>query len=138
MSILYKIKKLSVWFHNFIHRIEIEPKVSDSQEKARMIARRLMADTGSELLMAPISGKCYVRNMEKDLHIILERGTVSIINGKYHYDVSIPDSFYDNLSELFRNRIERDRMKMEKEIRSKIEKSLDLIIGSHFPEKKDI
>lgn len=136
ISLKYKIKRFRVWLGEKIRKVgPADPNASNSQEKAIKIVSRLIGDSDSELLIAPISGKFYVKNLKKDLYVILERGSVSVINGKYHYDVTVSDTRFDHLYQLFRNRVERDRLKMEREIRSKIEKSLDQILSDHFPDK---
>ena len=139
MSISYKIRRIRVWISQKIKKVgNTNPNETNSQEKAIKIVTRLIGHSSSELLMAPISQKYYIKNEEKDLYVILERSSISVINGKYHYDVHLSDFRYEHLIAFFRNRMERDRLKMENEIKAKIERSLDQILSSHFPPEGDI
>lgn len=134
LRIGYKIKRFRVWISNKMSKFSERniPPEDTANSKGIFIVKRLISELPSELSLAPISGKYYLKNQKKDIFAIISQKSISIINGKYHYDFSISDYQYGNLISMFNNRIERDRLKMENEIRSKIERSLDQIIKTHW------
>lgn len=100
-------------------------RMTSDQEKCFGIIRNLSAKAESELMIAPISQKFYIRN--GDIFVIVERGTVSIINGVYHYDISVNDDLNSKITTFLYKVIERRRAALEAEVRSKIDRSLDYI-----------
>lgn len=100
-------------------------RMNSDQEKCFGIIRNLAAKSDSELMIAPISQKFYIRY--GDIFVIVERGTVSIINGRYHYDISVTDDLNGKITSFLYKVIERRRAALEAEVRSKIDRSLDNI-----------
>lgn len=111
--------------------IKIKPKKlefdSSQQEKAVNITERLIRDSSSELLMAPLSEKLYIKN--KNIFIVITPRSINIINGKYNYDIYIFDTLYERVSDKFKNKLETKRKQMEEVITSKVETILDVIIN---------
>ena len=105
-----------------------EQKISQTQKMCLSIARSLITHPESKFLMAPLSGKRYIKNAELDLFCILDHGTISITNHIYHYDVTINDRNWDRLSKMYDGKEETIRQEYEDQIMSQIEHSLENII----------
>ena len=103
-------------------------KISDSEKFSSTICRKLINHPDSKFLIAPISGKRYIKNSTLSLFVLMDGGRVSITNHVYHYDVVLNYREWDRLSMMYDNRTERDRLTYEEEIHSQIEHSLQLIL----------
>lgn len=121
------IRKFYYWrMRKFVRMSEMgKRRMNPDQEKCFGIIRNLAAKPESELMIAPISQKFYIRY--GDIFVIVERGTVSIINGVYHYDISVSDDLNSKITTFLYKVIERRRAALEAEVRSKIDRSLDYI-----------
>jgi|AntRauTorcE11897_2_1112592.scaffolds.fasta_scaffold15475_3 hypothetical protein len=100
---------------------------SIQQEKAVSITERLIRDSNSELLMAPLTEKLYIKN--KNIFIVINPKSINIINGKYNYDIYIFEALYDRVSKKFKTKLEAKRKHMENVITSKVETILDVILN---------
>ena len=120
-SIRYKIKKF--YLLNFVpaDRLALH-KLNEEQKNGVSIFQTLVLHPDSEILMAPLSGKYYIKNEE--LFIVLDLNMISIINSVYHYDIYYEERETRYLAAYARRIIERRREKLEREMRSKINKSL--------------
>jgi hypothetical protein len=100
-------------------------------ENARIcstICRKLINNPDSKFLIAPISGKRYIKNSKLGLFVILDGGKISVTNHVYHYDVVLNFKEWERLSRMYDNRTERERQTYENEITSQIEYSLSTIL----------
>lgn len=102
-----------------------ERRMTSDQEKAFGIIRSLSSKPESELMIAPISEKFFIRN--GDIFVIIERDMVSIINGVYHYDIPMSDGLSTKIRTFLYRVIERRRSVLENEVRSRIDRSLEYI-----------
>ena len=118
--------KWLIWNRNSISKEE--KKVSETQKMCMSIARSLITHAESKFLLAPLSGKRYIKNAELDLFCILDHGTISITNHVYHYDVVITDRNWDRLTSMYDGKVEGIRQEYEDQIMSQIEHSLENII----------
>jgi len=68
--------------------------------------------------------------LEKDVStfLLLENGKLTIVNHQYRYDVDIPERTSEKMNRMFDNKVEEDRMKMEKEILGNITSSLQIVL----------
>ena len=105
-----------------------EQRVSQTQKMCMAIARLLIRHQESKFLIAPLSGKRYIKNADLDLFCILDHGIISITNHVYHYDVIVNDRNWDRLSKMYDDKVETIREEYENQIMSQIEHSLDNII----------
>ena len=105
-----------------------DKKISDTQKMCMSIARSLITHPESKFLMAPLSGKRYIKNAELDLFCILDHGTISITNHVYHYDVVVNDRNWERLSKMYDGKVETIRQEYEDQIMSQISHSLENII----------
>jgi hypothetical protein len=100
--------------------------ITETQELALKIFEKSIVKPESELLMAPLSMTYYVHT--KDVFLIMERGELRIINGKYEYHITINDKIFERLSDRFKRVMENKRKKMEMEMVSKTKRSLENIL----------
>lgn len=105
-----------------------DKRISDTQKMCMSIARSLITHPDSKFLMAPLSGKRYIKNAELDLFCILDHGTISITNHVYHYDVVVNDRNWERLSKMYDGKVETIRQEYEDQIMSQISHSLENII----------
>ena len=105
-----------------------EQKISDTQKMCMSIARSMITHPDSKFLLAPLSGKRYIKNSAMDLFLILDKGTISLTNHVYHYDVVINDRNWDRLTKMYDGKVETIRQEYEDQIMSQIEHSLENII----------
>jgi uncharacterized protein YnzC (UPF0291/DUF896 family) len=117
--------KWLIWNRNSSQK---EEKKSDTQKMCMSIARSLITHPESKFLMAPLSGKRYIKNAELDLFCILDHGTISITNHVYHYDVVVSERNWERLSKMYDGKVETIRQEYEDQIMSQIEHSLENII----------
>lgn len=102
---------------------------SPQQEQAIKIVERLIRDPESELFISPLNTKMYITNNNTD--VILTERTITIVDGKFHYDILLYDKIYQRISKKYKKRLESKRLQKEAKINKKIEDILDVI-------KKDI
>jgi hypothetical protein len=127
----HKIKrffqKISLFF---IKRISTSDrkKLSKAEIEASIIFRKLLYNPKTELLISPISNKCYLRNNENNILVTLGSMNISIINHVFGYDVSIPSELQNKLRDLFNQAVESRRLGMEEEYKSNITHSLKEVI----------
>lgn len=103
-------------------------KLSETQKMCMSIARSLITHPDSKFLLAPLSGKRYIKNSEMGLFLILDDRTLSITNHIYHYDVVINDRNWERLTKMYDGKVENIRQEYEDQIMSQIEHSLENII----------
>ena len=121
-------KKFLVWLKYKLSRrylrvkSSLNDKLNDEQKNGIKIVKSLAVRHDSEILMAPLTDRYFIKNNE--IFIILDLNTITIINSVYHYDIYITNKINLDLSKFIRRIIEKKRNKMEREIREKIEKSL--------------
>lgn len=102
-------------------------KTSETQKMCMSIARSLITHPESKFLLAPLSGKRYIKNAQLELFCILDHGTISITNHVYHYDVVVGDRNWERLSKMYDGKVETIRQEYEDQIMSQIEHSLHKI-----------
>lgn len=106
---------------------EEQKKVSETEKICVSICRNLITNKDSKFLMAPVSGKRYIKNSDLDLFVILDDRHISITNHIYHYDVAIQDRNWFRLVNMYDLKVESIRIEYENEIMSQIENSLSKI-----------
>lgn len=114
-----------IWNRN--NRTDKDNKVSDTEKICMSITRSLIVHSESKFLLAPLSGKRYIKNEEKGLFIIIDRGTISLTNHVYHYDVNLTERNWERLIKMYDGKVETIRQEYEDEIMSQIENSLHII-----------
>jgi hypothetical protein len=102
-------------------------KVSETEKMCMSITRSLIIHPDSKFLLAPLSGKRYIKNTDKGLFIIIDRGTISLTNHVYHYDVNLTERNWERLIKMYDGKVETIRQEYEDQIMSQIKNSLHTI-----------
>ena len=123
-----KIYKFWLKLNKSFERSDFIPQVpiTETQELALKIFEKSIVKNDTELLMAPLSLTYYAHT--KDIFIIMDRGELRIINGRYEYHITINDKIFGRLSDKFKRVMENKRKKMEQEMVSKTKRSLENIL----------
>lgn len=101
--------------------------ISETAKLSLIICRSLIRNEKSKFLIAPLSGKRYIKNEDLGLFIILDDKHISITNHIYHYDVVFQQREWDRIINMYDNKTEKIRQQFEDEIMSQINCSLTLI-----------
>ena len=109
------------------HKSDSDNKVSETEKMCMSITRSLIIHPDSKFLLAPLSGKRYIKNSDKGLFIIIDRGTISLTNHVYHYDVNITERNWERLIKMYDGKVETIRQEYEDQIMSQITHSLHII-----------
>ena len=120
---LYVKWALSTRYKMFNHTEQMDTTTKTSLS----ICRRLINHDNSKFLIAPLSGKRYIKNEEVDLFIIIYDNHLSITNHVYHYDVVLNQREIDKINNMYDNKTERIRQQFENEIMGQINSSLQSI-----------
>ncbi len=99
-------------------------KISETQKLCLSICRTLITHKDSKFLIAPISGKRYIKNTALSLFVIFDAHIISMTNHVYHYEVDIDDRNWQRITHMFDDKVETIRREYENEIMSQIENSL--------------
>ena len=112
---------------NRANRSENEIKIAETEKICMSICRNLITNSNSKFLLAPVSGKRYIKNSDLELFVILDDRNISITNHVYHYDVKVEDRNWFRLINMYDLKVEEIRLEYEQEIMSQIENSLTKI-----------
>lgn len=102
-------------------------EISAQQSAAYLICKKLIEKENAILLMAPLSGKRYIKMDDSNLFVIIDFASVQIINHVYSYTIPMHGRMMRKTLDAFDNRIEAIRINMENEIKGNIQKSLNQI-----------
>jgi len=103
-------------------------RLAENEKICTAICRKLINHENSKFLIAPLSGKRYIKNVVLGLFIVLDDRKISITNHVYHYDVVLSQRDWDKLVILYDNKTEKIRNGFEDEIKSQIVHSLSSIL----------
>jgi hypothetical protein len=93
------------------------------------ICKKLIVDPQSKLTFAPISGKRFIKNENKNMFVVIESHTINLINHVYSYSVYLSSqNDYKEIIQSFDGVLENKRQSLENEIRSNIQHSLQTIL----------
>jgi hypothetical protein len=129
-TIQHKIKrakqKLYIW-----RKSTFDPTyrtASNTQEtSAYLICKRLIEREGTTLLMAPLSGKRYIKMDDGNLFVIISGDSIQIINHVYSYIIPMQPRMIYKILDVFDSKMESIRISMENEITGNIQNSLNQI-----------
>lgn len=102
--------------------------INQNERLCKSICYKLINQPDSKFLIAPISGKRYIKNGRLELFVILDDRRVSITNHVYHYDVVFSDRDFDRMIRMYDNKTENIRQEFENEMKSQIQSSLSTIL----------
>ena len=92
------------------------------------ICLKLISNLDSEFMIAPMSGKRYIRNEELNMFITLDYGRVEITNHVFNYNVKLLNRDWERLIYIYDTETEKRRNNMEKEVSSNIKNSLEHVL----------
>ena len=122
-SILYRI------FLNLKEKFDPKPEITDEENYASDICKKLIGSSDSELSYSPLTNKRIIKNEPYSMYIVMEGHTINLINHVYSYTVYLQDdSKYTELCQKFDNVLDEKRKMLESEIRSNIQHSLKNIL----------
>ena len=104
-----------------------------TQKLAYEIIKKSIANLESELLLAPLSNVYYIKM--DNLFIKILDNHVQIVNGKYFYHISMPETLMNDIDKRFRMRVESKKKGIENKITSNTNASLRDIFNDLSYEK---
>lgn len=102
-------------------------ETDEQQTSAYLICKRLIEKEGTTLLMAPLSGKRYIKQEDGNLFIIIAHDSIQIINHVYSYTIPMSGHTLIKTMDAFDNKLEKERIQLEFDVKSNIQKSLNQI-----------
>ncbi len=130
MSIIYSLKykflKRKIRFQRRIHPLYIP---TEKEDKIIYIVKTLIRDEASVMMIAPISGKKYIKNEKRGMFVIMNDVNIIISSNvnMFYYNILVNENVYKILSRNFNNILESRRNKMEIETIDGITSNLDFI-----------
>jgi hypothetical protein len=122
-NILYRI------FLNLKEKFDPAPEITDEENYAYGICKKLIGNSNSELSYSPLTNKRIIKNEVYNMFIVMESHTINLINHVYSYTVYLQeDSKYIELCQKFDSVLDEKRKMLESEIRSNIQHSLKNIL----------
>jgi hypothetical protein len=103
-------------------------EANQNERLCKSICYKLINQPDSKFLIAPISGKRYIKNSRLELFVILDDKRISITNHVYHYDVVFTDRDFDRITRMYDNKTETIRQEFENDMKSQIQSSLSTIL----------
>jgi hypothetical protein len=101
---------------------------SQNERICKSICYKMINNPHSKFLIAPLSGKRYIKNEVLQVFIILDDRKITITNHIYHYDVIVTQRDFDRLTQMYDNKTEQIRNDFENEMMSQIMVSLSTIL----------
>ena len=107
---------------------KLEDDIATYEKTCFKICLKLISHSDSEFMIAPMSGKRYIRNNELSMFITMDFGRVEITNHVFNYNVKLLNRDWERLVYIYDNETEKRRLEMEKEVSSNIKNSLDHVL----------
>jgi hypothetical protein len=126
MSLKRLIARYKIFVRN-VGETELRKLQRTRINQCTAICRRLIHNPNSELLIAPISRKKYIKNEQYGIFITMEEGEVTITNHTYSYFIKLPDIDWSKLKDFFKKEMEERALQMEKDLDIQIKHSLETI-----------
>jgi cell wall assembly regulator SMI1 len=102
-------------------------EVDYQQTSAYLICKKLIEKPGAILLMSPLSGKRYIKLDSEEIFVIINSNSIQIINHVYSYTIAIQGRILTKTLDVFDNKMESMRLKMENDIIGNVQNSLNQI-----------
>lgn len=129
-----KPKPLGLLYKVYLYlndRFGVKQQTKPEEIYAIEIAKKLTSHPDSELYIAPISNKRYIKNDSKQMFLVQEGANLTIVNHVYSYSVFIEDiKIFDEFLSLFNQILENKRLKIEEEMNKNITISLKTIMDN--------
>jgi hypothetical protein len=107
---------------------KLEDDIATYEKTCFKICLKLISHSDSEFMIAPMSGKRYIRNNELSMFITMDFGRVEITNHVFNYNVKLLNRDWERLVYIFDTETEKRRLHMEKDVSSNIKNSLDHVL----------
>ena len=107
---------------------KLEDDIVTYEKTCFKICLKLISHSDSEFMIAPMSGKRYIRNNELSIFITMDFGRVEITNHVFNYNVKLLNRDWERLVYIFDTETEKRRLEMEKDVSSNIKNSLDHVL----------
>lgn len=129
--------KTKNFFNSFLEKIykrlqtklDLKPKITEEEIICSDICHKLISLKESKLTIAPLSGKRFIKNDDKEVFIVIFQRMISLINHVYSYNIYVDnDQIYKKLIDHFDNELENRREVLENEIKFNIKHSLTEIL----------
>jgi hypothetical protein len=127
MSLKRLIARYKIFVRNLASNNDFKKIQRTRINQCTAICRRLIHNPSSELLMAPISRKKYIKNEHYGIFITMEEGEITITNHTYSYFIKLPDVDWNKLKDFFKKEMEERALQMEKDLDVQIKHSLETI-----------
>lgn len=108
---------------------KLEDDIETYEKTCFKICLKLISHSDSEFMIAPMSGKRYIRNNELSMFITMDFGRVEITNHVFNYNVKLLNRDWERLVYIYDNETEKRRLEMEKEVSSNIKNSLEHVLS---------
>jgi len=126
------IKRLLLRLYlTFQKKINNQFGIEDEQQYQKVclsICRKLITHQDSVFLIAPISGKKYIKNDKLDIFIIMNERHINVTNHIYNYSVFVSERDWQRITYLFNLTTEKRKQEYEDTIKSQITHSLHSIL----------
>jgi hypothetical protein len=100
------------------------------------IHKKLIKDKETELLLAPISSKRYLKNEKFGITVVIHSRNAEIINHVYSYSIRLDEKSWEKIVREFNEELESRREEFEVEITANIKNSLKNILNSMSPKNE--
>jgi hypothetical protein len=101
-----------------------DDEVKSYEKTCFKICLKLISHDETEFMIAPMSGKKYLKNDSLGIFIVLYDNRVEITNHTYSYNVRMTGRDWERLMYIFDNETEKRRLNTETKISSQINNSL--------------
>jgi hypothetical protein len=129
----HKINRLTFRYYKWIKRRpldqRIDPELKEFQTTCFHICRRLINQSDSELILAPVTEKRIVKNERLGIYLTLKSQQAFVTNHVYHYSIVLDARTWERVVYLFNHEIERRRKSYEVVINGQISHSLNDILS---------
>ena len=86
---------------------KIEDDIATYEKTCFKICLKLISHSDSEFMIAPMSGKRYIRNNELSMFITMDFGRVEITNHVFNYNVKLLNRDWERLVYIFDTETEK-------------------------------
>jgi hypothetical protein len=127
-----KIKRVFLRYHLWLNKRPLDQKVDPAMNRYQQtcfhIARKLLKQSDTELIFAPVSEKKIIINDRLGIYLTLQHQQAFVTNHVYHYEVKFNQRTAKRIHTLFDNKTEKIRLDYESQIKSQISNSLQGIL----------
>ena len=105
-----------------------EEEVQTYEKTAFKICLKLISNSSSEFMIAPMSQKRYIRNEEYSMFVTMDSGRIEITNHVFNYNVRLSKRDWERITFIFDKETEKRRMNTEEQVSSQIKNSLQHVL----------